>query len=304
MTTARALVTPARHDDVAAPRRDRGSGEDDLGALLQAYSRVTDRLKRSHDLLAREVRRLHEQLEAKNRELAWRERLAALGEMAAGVAHEIRNPLGGIALYASLLERDLRDSPEPLKIARCIGDGVGRLERVITDILAFAGEAEPNRRPAALADILDGALAQTQPQLEQQSITVETDERLRDVVLYGDAAQLGRVFVNLIVNAADAVGEASHGAGGRIWIRPGDAAPEAGYASIVVEDTGPGIPDDMLHRVFNPFFTTRDAGTGLGLAIVHRAVESHDGRITAGNRAEGGARFVLSLPTAEAAGAG
>lgn len=267
--------------------------EPELIAIINKYNDVTERLKHSHELLGREVTRLREELDEKNKELARRERLAGLGEMAAGVAHEIRNPLGGIGLYASLLERDLENMPDQLDITRRIGDGVRNLESIVGDILAFAGGAEPNRQPARLADLMDRALTQCARQVEAQNAEVDVDLRLTQIELSCDAGQIERALVNLISNALDAAGK-----GGRIWIRSGETGLNDNRAAIVIEDNGPGIEQDKLHRVFDPFFTTKDNGTGLGLAIVHRIAEAHGGLVAAGHRKGGGAAFVMFLPRA------
>ena len=265
----------------------------DLAKIVASYSEVTERLKQSHELLGREVCRLREQLKEKNKELERRERLAALGEMAAGVAHEIRNPLGAIGLYASLLERDLKDRPEPLDIARRMSVGVRNLESIIGDILSFAGGVEPNRRTVRLGDVLDSALSQAAPQARVLEVTIEANPDLGEVELFCDPGQLERALLNLIFNALDAVGR-----GGRVWIRSGEGRAGTGLFPIAVEDNGPGIDPDLMQRVFNPFFTTKDNGTGLGLAIVHRIAESNGGCVSAGNREGGGAALSLSLPRA------
>jgi len=266
----------------------------DLVAILRTYNDVTERLKKSHETLWVEVARLRGELAEKDRELQRRERLSALGEMAAGVAHEIRNPLGGIGLYASLLERDLGDLPPQQQIARRISAGVQNLETIVRDILSFAGDAEPRLAGVLFADVLDSALAQTAPQVGAKSVTLEVDDALRAVELWCDAAQVERALLNLVFNALDAVSD-----GGRVSIRRGASA-ESEQAAIVVEDDGPGIEPACLQRIFNPFFTTKDHGTGLGLAIVHRIAEAHGGSVTARNRASGGACFVLSIPTVTA----
>ena len=188
----------------------------ELATVIEAYNDVTERLKQSHELLGREVCRLREEVQEKNKELARRERLAALGQMAAGVAHEIRNPLGAIGLYASLLERDLKDLPDQKEIVRRIGVGVRNLESIVGDILAFAGESDPHRQDARLASILDSVMTQTAPQADAARVHVEVDERLKDIGLCCDAVQIERALMNLVYNAIDACDE-----GGSVWIRPG-----------------------------------------------------------------------------------
>ena len=152
--------------------------EPDLVTIIQAYNNVTERLKRSHEALAREVCRLSEELREKNKELQRRERLAALGEMAAGVAHEIRNPLGGIGLYASLLERDLADMPRQQDLVRRMTAGLKNLESIVSDILAFACDAEPRQEQVLLGKVLQAVLIQTTPQADALNVEIEVDEKL------------------------------------------------------------------------------------------------------------------------------
>ncbi len=302
MRTPQSAPTPL---SVGAISRLNESAEPDLVAILQTYNDVTERLKRAHETLLAEVARMHNELHEKNRELQRCERLAALGEMAAGMAHEIRNPLGGIGLYASLLERDLIDRPDERDVARRISAGVQNLETIVRDILSFAGDAEPRLAHVLMASVLDSAISQTAPQVSALDVDIQVDARLAAVEIWCDAAQVERALLNLIYNALDAAGS-----GGGVWIRLGECglghnlyAPTLKgvgasdeLVSIVVEDDGPGIAPGCLQQVFNPFFTTKDHGTGLGLAIVHRIAEAHGGCVRAGNRVGGGARFVLSLP--------
>jgi len=263
----------------------------ELVGIMQAYNEVTDRLKQSHELLRAEVCRLRGQLEEKNRELRRRERLAALGEMAAGVAHEIRNPLGGIKLYASLLEKDLAGQAKPLDLAQRITVGVCKLERIVGDILAFAAGSEPKCQVCDMGSVLEAVLLQAAPRCASLGATIDVEPELRQVRVDCDAVQIERALVNLVLNALDAVGP-----GGHVWIRGGSNTPQAEWFGIAVEDDGPGIPTELQQRVFNPFFTTKDTGTGLGLAIVHRIAESHGGVIQVSNRDGGGALFRLCLP--------
>lgn len=265
--------------------------EPDLVSILRTYNDVTERLKCAHETLLAEVERLHDELHEKNRELQRRERLAALGEMAAGVAHEIRNPLGGIGLYASVLERDLIDRPGERDVARRIGAGVQNLENIIRDILSFSGDAEPKLSHVRLSDVLNRVLSRTAPQADALEAVIRMDTPCFDVELWCDAGQVERALLNLIYNALDAAGTK-----GEVWIRMGECVDGDDLIPIVIEDNGPGIDPDCLQQVFNPFFTTKEHGTGLGLAIVHRIAEAHGGCVRAGNRVGGGARFVLSLP--------
>ena len=265
--------------------------ESELATIIKSYNEVTERLKQSHEILGREVGRLREELLEKRKELARRERLAALGEMAAGVAHEIRNPLGAIGLYASLLERDLEDRPEQRDIVQRISVGVRNLESIVGDILAFAGESQLHRRASRLGNIVESVLAQTAPKAQAAQVKIDVDRHLNDTEVYCDPIQMERALTNLVFNAIDACDQ-----GGSVWVRLGPSGDDHSRIRILVEDDGPGIAPEIVHRVFNPFFTTKDTGTGLGLAIVHRIVEAHGGHIRVGRRAGGGASLEVALP--------
>jgi len=267
--------------------------EVELGAIIGAYNQVTERLKESHEKLQHEVGRLTEELVSKNRALARRERLAALGEMAAGLAHEIRNPLGGIQLYASMLKKDLRDDARLGELARKIGTGVGMLNSLVGDVLAFAGDVEPRFEPVRPADVLMQATELASGRAEDRGVLIEVDSGEMDVALLGDEQQLVRALLNLVLNGVDAVG-----VGGWVRVSAETASGEAGMVCVGVADNGSGIAPELLDRIFNPFFTTKDSGTGLGLSIVHQICEAHGGRVRAANREGGGAEFTLTLPVA------
>jgi signal transduction histidine kinase len=262
----------------------------DLAGAIAAYTQITERLQESHDRLGREVARLRGELESKNRELERRSRLAALGQMAAGMAHEIRNPLGGIALYASLLAGRLSEDAEGAALARRIATGVERLNALVNDILAFAGEMQPNKRPILLSAVLGEAHELARGRLEAASTHLACRYE-HDLMFQGDPRLLVRAIANLLFNACDAAGE------GQVLVAARTAGDEL---EIRVADSGPGVPAEITDRIFNPFFTTKESGTGLGLAIVHRIVESHGGRIVVRNAEEGqepaGAHFVIHLP--------
>ena len=275
---------------------------EDLHELLQMYNQVTQRLQVSHERLEGEVVRLREQLEEKNRELEHKKRLAALGEMAAGIAHEIRNPLGGIQLYASTLLTYVSDRPAAAELVKKISSGVKGLNSLVSDMLAFTRDLQLQKHDEELSEIVLEALELAAPALLEQDVKVRVHGSVEGRHVQVDRRLLARVLLNLVLNAAQAIGEQRDGAPvleaarlrGEILIR---AAVADGKTEIIVEDNGPGIPADLLEKIFDPFFTTRHAGTGLGLAIVHRIIEAHGGRILATNRsgAESGARFCILL---------
>jgi signal transduction histidine kinase len=264
---------------------------EELGRIIMAYSEVTDRLQQSHDQLKGQVESLREELSEKNRLLERKNRLAALGEMAAGMAHEIRNPLGGIQLYASLLAKDISDRPPMVQVCHKISAGVKRLESLVSQILHFSREINVNISEMDLAEVVQQAV-----ELCQQQAAVRRAEVLvigpASMTVLGDPILIGQALMNLILNAIDAMESP-----GEIEIRFGspDEASEARQFCLVVRDHGTGIPAHVLDRIFNPFFTTKDSGTGLGLAIVHRVVEAHDGTIIASNAGDGGAKFEIRI---------
>ncbi len=269
--------------------------ERELGGIVNSYNEVTEQLKRSHEQLGCEVRRLREELERKNEELRRRERLAALGEMAAGVAHEIRNPLGGIQLFASLLGRDLRERPGELRLVGKITKCVSRLDAIVADILEFGRPSAPNPASVRLDTLVRETVELASTTIGQAGVTVEVSSAPGGIELETDGALLQRALLNLLMNAVEAAASAGSSCQQRRVlievVRDSDD-----WVSIRVQDEGPGIPPEQMDRIFNPFFTTKDDGTGLGLAIVHQIAETLGGSVRAANREGGGACFSLGLP--------
>jgi signal transduction histidine kinase len=262
---------------------------EELGQIIRAYSEVTEKLQQSHGQLQRTVQSLRNELSEKNRQLQRRERLAALGEMAAGMAHEIRNPLGGIQLYASMLAKDVSAQPASLQLVHKISAGVKRLESLVSQVLNFTREIEAHRVEMNLADLVDQSIELVFDRMHSRAVQCRT-EGPRPMMVLADPMLLGQCLMNLLLNSAEAIEGA-----GAIDIRWELTDAKQRSFKLTVCDTGPGIPAGAIEKIFNPFFTTKEVGTGLGLAIVHRIIEAHDGVISVSNPPAGGAMFEIRI---------
>jgi signal transduction histidine kinase len=264
------------------------AGTAELGAVLQDYIEATRRLQDTHELLQREVVRLRNELASKDRELEVRRRLAALGELAAGLAHEVRNPLGAIQLYSNLLRKECGTLGPALDLIQKIEVGIRAIDGVVQDTLALAPR-HGRRAACALRAVIGSARDNCRQKLEGQRVRLRVRLARPDTQVWAEADSLQRVLVNLLVNAAEASPP-----GGLIQVTVG--TPADGEVEVRVIDEGCGLPDEALDRLFDPFFTTKESGTGLGLTIAHRLVEAYGGRLAARNRATGGAEFSIILP--------
>ncbi len=269
--------------------------ERELSGIIEAYNQVTERLKSSHEQLGEQVGRLRRELEDKNRELARQERLALLGEMAAGIAHEIRNPLSSILLFSTMLERAASSGADCLTLAGKVLTGVRTLEGIVGDILAFAGsdaDGSAHFVETDLCPIVRDVVALATVQAEAKSATVATTLPSSPAMVIGHTTQLRRAILNLTLNAVEAVDD-----GGRIRVALHHDR-VTGWVWCSVTDNGPGVPQQWIERIYDPFFTTKPDGTGLGLAIVHRIARSHGAELRVENLSTGGAKFTLGLRAA------
>ena len=220
------------------------------------------------------------------------DRLKQLGEMAAGVAHEIRNPLNGIEGFASLLVRDLPDGDKRRRFAQLIVEGVRDLNRTVTGLLEFTRQRRLERRAHDPADLVRAVVEVAAADAAAAGVTITIDDRWapRGVVQV-DGPQLKQVLLNLVRNATEAAAEAHPGAG-RVLIA---LESSADGLVIQVEDDGPGVPVEARQLIFTPFHTTKEHGTGLGLAVSYAIVQLHGGTLTVEDGTLGGARFRLWL---------
>ncbi|MBF0529207.1 MAG: GAF domain-containing protein [Deltaproteobacteria bacterium] len=225
------------------------------------------------------------------------EKLAALGELASGMAHEIRNPLVSIGGFARRLLKGMQeDSPQRVYVQVIINE-VTRLEKILGEVLHFTGDAREHVREHNLNDIIIANLLLLQKEIEQAEI--EVVKELADVpTVMVDAEQINNVMINLFSNATQAMGRC-----GRLTVKTYSThTDDRDFVACEISDTGPGIPVEVLPNIFNPFFTTKDSGTGLGLSIVHKTIMRHFGEIDVTTRHCDGTTFRFTLPVAAQAG--
>ena len=245
---------------------------------------------RELDRLAASVNRMTERVLDAQGALVRAEKLVTVGRLAAGIAHEVGNPLAAVGTYAEVLRRRGADA----ELVGGIEREAGRIDAIVRSLLAYARPREARRERTSVATVVEGAARLLAAQGVAREVSLEVTAE-RDVPeVQGDPTALEQVVVNLLLNAIAAVGP-----GGRIRAT---VRSRAGAAEIVVEDNGPGVSDEVAGRVFEPFFTTKGPGqgVGLGLAIVQRLVEDHGGRVEVGRAELGGAAFTVRLPVAGA----
>ncbi len=232
--------------------------------------------------------RTQEQLSLKEK-LAQSERLSSLGGMVAGISHEIRNPLGIIRSSAELLKKKVAQFDPSNSIPDIIVEESSRLNLIITDFLNFAKPRYPNRAACQLEDILEKNIVFIAPQIQDQGYIIVKDFAHDLPEIQADSDMLYQAFLNIFMNAIQAMPK-----GGKILVSIESAD---SIVNICIEDEGPGVPEELLERIWDPFFTTKEKGTGLGLGIVKNIIESHNGSIRVENRKEGlGVRVIIELP--------
>jgi signal transduction histidine kinase len=238
-----------------------------------------------------------EQLEERER---LRDRLAALGEMAAAIAHEVKNPLAGIEVMAGILKRQLPESQDAQNILADIIKEAKMANVIVQEVLAFVRPIRLELENVSLADVISDAiaLAENHDKRGGAQVTVDIPESLRPI--QGDPHQLRQIFTNLLTNAFEAMNGRGDVSIAAVAVEGDEeTGPDHGTGPTVlvtVSDNGPGIPIDVKDKIFGPFFTTKPQGSGLGLAIVRKIVDAHDGRIDVGERPGGGTVFRVTLP--------
>lgn len=255
------------------------SQKDEVGILIREFNDMENQLSQRE-----------EELDRKNRELLQSRKLAAIGTLASGVAHELNNPLNNIYISAQVLMKEAGDSCS-LAAREAVNDILGqtlRVKRIVGDLLEFARGKEPQLREVELNELLMGAykLVSTTTNTEDINFVMDTDPA--GVIINADSEQMERVFINLFTNAIDAMNGK-----GNLTVK---VAKDKEFIRIKVSDTGKGISADAAENIFEPFYTTKDKGTGLGLAIVFNIIKKHNGEIIVQSEEGKGATFTITMP--------
>lgn len=303
---ARRIAAGERLSDITV------DSHDEIASLAGEFNIMKHRLKeREHEILAlnhtleEKVTERTTQLEEKNeqlllaqRELAQAERLAAIGLLASGVAHEINNPLAIIRGNAELLEMSAGAGEHGSEELDTIMRQVARIERIVKNLRAFSRSGDKQLSRFSLGEVLEDILDQVGHQVSLDPYTVTRDYRGKEIVIEADEDQLRQVFTNLIVNGLQAME-----GGGTLFVDIG-VDPEAGVCRVAVADTGPGITGEQVEKLFTPFYTTKSQGTGLGLAVSYGIVQDHGGEIEVLSEQGQGTIFCVVLPLRQASEAG
>jgi signal transduction histidine kinase len=252
-----------------------------MGVLLLVLVLIVKRGEGIIEKRARERLRLKEQLSRA-------EHLSNLGEMVAGISHEIRNPLGIIRSSAELLKKKVATIDPANAIPDIIIEEASRLNSIITDFLNYARPKNPSFMPCRVEEVLEKNIAFLSSQIQEQGYEIIKHYSKNLPEIMADSAMLYQAFLNILINALQSMKP-----GGKINVAlsSNDSA-----VSITFQDEGDGIPQDLIEKIWDPFFTTKEKGTGLGLGIVKNIIESHTGTIKIENRSAGGAQVTVVLP--------
>jgi signal transduction histidine kinase len=273
---ARAIEKTGKGDFSALPEP---SKHDEVGALIEAFNRM------ENDLITRD-----RVIAAKTEELHQSRKLASIGTLASGVAHELNNPLNNIYLAAQVLTREMQGQEMPGIVRETVGDIFSqtlRVKRIVGDLLEFAREKPPTFQKILIAPLIRDVLQNLTVSGEMEKVAVQINAA-EDIELKADRHLMEQVFVNLCTNAIHAM-EGS----GSLTVSTSRAE---GVVKIEISDTGPGIPEKDIPRIFDPFFTTKEKGTGLGLAIVYNIIQKHYGKISVNSLPGKGTTFTILLP--------
>ncbi len=262
----------------------------DAPAVVVEDSDLEDLHEQVHGI-AREIEQVVHKLRQREYEVLRAEQLAAVGQVAAGVAHELHNPLTSVKMLVQALHEDAETRGLPAEDLQIMEHEILRMERSLRTFLDFARPPRPERRPLNLADVVSRTFGLIGGRARKQGVRLDFHAPKASVLVEADAEQIQQLLVNLVLNALDAMPR-----GGQLGVELCER--DSGQAELRVRDTGPGVPAELMPRLFEPFVSSKETGLGLGLVISRRIAESHGGSLEAVNLPEGGACFTLRLPLA------
>ncbi|HEV3446740.1 MAG TPA: ATP-binding protein, partial [Gemmataceae bacterium] len=263
--------------------------DQDLASVSVSADGDLTHLDRQLQGVVERVEEVAERVQRQQREMLRAEQLSAVGQLAASVAHEVRNPLTSVKLLVEAAKRPANRKPLTQDDLQVIHGAVCRLEQTVQTFLDFARLPTPSRKLTDLREVIDQAVDLVRARARQQGVEIAVRRPAQPVVAEVDGGQLCTVLVNLLLNALDALPERGN-IGIDLQVAPGE------QICLSVSDSGPGISPEMMSRLFVPFASSKPTGTGLGLSISRRILEEHGGTITAANQPEGGVRFTITLP--------
>ncbi len=249
--------------------------------------RLLERTKRFNEVLEEKIEEATKDIKEMQNELIKTERLATIGEVAAKIAHEIKNPLSGISIALELMKNKTQENDQRQKVSEILSE-VARLDRIIKDMLQIAKPPELYLRVISPNKIVEKAIAVVSPKADERNIKIDKDLRCEDSFCL-DPEKIEQVLINLLLNGIDSI----NGAGGEITVRTEISKNEL---RIKISDSGCGIPEADREKLFQPFYSTKRNGTGLGLAISRKIIESHKGRIIVSSEVGKGSVFTLAIP--------
>ena len=275
------------------------NSRDEMGYLATSFNQMVGRLKDARKeledwgkMLEQKVEKRTKELKAARDQILRSERLAALGRLAAGVAHEMNNPLAGILLFTQSLLKRTKDDPSIQEDLKVVEQEIIRCSHIVRSLLDFARETKPKKVPTQVNQVIENTLSLVENQADFHDIHIikEFDTSIPQILLDGN--QMRQVIMNIILNAADAMLD-----GGTITIKS-SLSKEDNFIEVKIADTGCGIPKELIDRIYDPFFTTKESkkGTGLGLAVSYGIIKKHQGFILVESEEGRGTTFIIRLP--------
>lgn len=267
-----------------------------IGIVTGILSDLEKRQRKKYEQTANELKIAYQQLQETFEQVRLADRLSALGQLSAGMAHEIRNPLGSIKGGIEIIEEGIDEHSKKYEFIQIIKKEINRLDRKISDFLKYAKPASPERRKNNINNLVTSVISLVEKRAEQENISIDTKlaDKLPDILI--DSDQIRQALLNIVLNAIQSIkGE------GLITIYTGRGD---NFLNISVSDNGSGIASENIDRLFDPFFTTKDDGTGLGLSITFQIIKAHGGEIEVKQNENRGSTFNIKLPLNEVINAG